>query len=455
VNSEQLALTGWGRTSPSVASLVDISADELTQSGVLDGLDQSGRGIIARGMGRSYGDPAQNGGGTVVRISDGEIAVNSAQGSVRVGAGISLDTLLREIIPLGWFVPVTPGTRFVTVGGAIAADIHGKNHHVDGSFGSHVEQLTLLLADGTQRLLSPTGADANLFWATVGGMGLTGIILDATFSLIPIETRHCIVTNERVPDFDTLIEKMIASDHLYRYSVAWIDLCATGASLGRALLASANHASLDELRAMNPKQATNPLAYSPPTLADIPSVVPNVFNKLTIKAFNELWYRKTPKLQHHTETLTGFFHPLDMVGCWNRLYGRNGFIQYQFVVPDNAIDTLRKIVEKVASHGHASFVNVLKRFGPGSGGYLSFPTSGWTLTIDVPSGVDGLDSLLNELDEMILAVGGRHYLAKDAQLTPAVIRSGYPRLDEWKAIRRTVDPNGRWASDLARRLDLL
>jgi decaprenylphospho-beta-D-ribofuranose 2-oxidase len=304
-------------------------------------------------------------------------------------------------------------------------------------------------------LLSPTGEHANLFWATVGGMGLTGIILDATFSLIPIETRHCVVTNERVPDFDTLIEKMIASDHLYRYSVAWIDLCATGSSLGRALLASANHASLDELRAMNPKQATDPLAYSPPTLADIPSVVPNVFNKLTIKAFNELWYRKTPKLQHHTETLTGFFHPLDMVGWWNRLYGRNGFIQYQFVVPDNAIDTLRTIVEKVAAHGHASFVNVLKRFGPGSGGYLSFPTSGWTLTVDVPSGVDGLDTLLNELDEMILAVGGRHYLAKDAQLTPAVIRSGYPRLDEWKAIRRTVDPNGRWVSDLARRLDLL
>ena len=455
MNSEQLALTGWGRTTPSVASLVDISADDLTKTGALDRLDHSGRGIIARGMGRSYGDPAQNGGGTVVRVSHGEIAVNAAQDSVRVGGGVSLDRLLREIIPLGWFVPVTPGTRFVTVGGAIAADIHGKNHHIDGSFGSHVQQLTLLLADGTQRLLSPTGEHAELFWATVGGMGLTGIILDATFSLIPIETRHCVVTNERVPDFDTLIEKMIASDHLYRYSVAWIDLCATGSSLGRALLASANHASLAELREMNPKQAVDPLAYSPPTLADIPSVVPNVFNKLTIKAFNELWYRKTPKLQHHTETLTGFFHPLDMVGWWNRLYGRNGFIQYQFVVPDNAVDTLRSIVEKVAAHGHASFVNVLKRFGPGSGGYLSFPTSGWTLTIDVPAGVDGLDALLCELDEMILSVGGRHYLAKDAQLTPAVIRGGYPRLDDWKALRRTVDPNGRWVSDLARRLDLL
>jgi decaprenylphospho-beta-D-ribofuranose 2-oxidase len=455
VNSEQLALTGWGRTTPSVASLVDITADELTRTGVLDQLDHSGRGIIARGMGRSYGDPAQNGGGTVVRVSGGDIAVNSAQGCVRVGAGISLDTLLREIIPLGWFVPVTPGTRFVTVGGAIAADIHGKNHHVDGSFGSHVQHVTLLLADGSQRSLAPTGEHSELFWATVGGMGLTGIILDATFSLIPIETRHCVVTNERVPDFDTLIEKMIASDHLYRYSVAWIDLCATGSSLGRALLASANHASHAELSEMNPKEARDPLAYSPPTLADIPSVVPNVFNKLTIKAFNELWYRKTPKLQHHTETLTGFFHPLDMVGWWNRLYGRNGFIQYQFVVPDNAVDTLRTIVERVAAHGHASFVNVLKRFGPASGGHLSFPTSGWTLTIDVPSSVDCLDALLADLNEMILAVGGRHYLAKDAQLTPAVISAGYPRLDEWKAIRRTVDPNGRWASDLARRLDLL
>ena len=455
MNSERLALTGWGRTAPSVASLVDISAEELTQAGALDRLDHSGRGVIVRGMGRSYGDQAQNGGGTVVRVSHGEIAVNAAQGSVRVGSGVSLDKLLREIVPLGWFVPVTPGTRFVTVGGAIAADIHGKNHHVDGSFGSHVQQMTVLLADGCQRSLSPTGEYADLFWATVGGMGLTGIILEATFSLIPIETRHCVVTNERVADFDTLIEKMIASDHLYRYSVAWIDLCATGPRLGRALLASANHASLDELRAMNPKHATDPLAYSPPKLPDIPSVVPNVFNKLTIKAFNELWFRKTPKLQHHTETLTGFFHPLDMVGWWNRLYGRNGFIQYQFVVPDDAVDTLRTIVEKVAAHGHASFVNVLKRFGPGSGGYLSFPTSGWTLTSDVPAGVEGLDALLTGLDEMILGAGGRHYLAKDAQLTPAVISTGYPRLDEWKAIRRTVDPNGRWASDLARRLDLL
>ncbi|MDG2039823.1 MAG: FAD-binding oxidoreductase [Ilumatobacter sp.] len=455
MNSERLALTGWGRTAPSVAALVGITADELTEAGSLARLDVSGRGIIARGMGRSYGDPAQNGGGSVVRLAEGSIEVDADRSVAHVGAGVSLDTLLREIIPLGWFVPVTPGTRFVTVGGAIASDIHGKNHHVDGAFGSHVRAMTLLLADGSQRSLSPSGEHADLFWATVGGMGLTGIILDASFSLLPIETRHCVVTNERVPDFHTLIEKMAASDHLYRYSVAWIDLCATGRNLGRALLSSANHASLAELREMNPKAAETPLAYAPPKLPDVPSVVPNVFNKLSIKAFNELWYRKTPKYQHHTETLTGFFHPLDMVGWWNRLYGRNGFIQYQFVVPDHALDTLRVIVEKVAAHGHASFVNVLKRFGPASSGYLSFPSAGWTLTIDVPSGVEGLATLLAELDVLILGVGGRHYLAKDAQLTPDVIRAGYPRLDEWKAIRRTVDPNGRWASDLARRLELL
>ena len=454
MESERLALTGWGRTAPSVASVVDISAEDLTNSGMLERLD-SGRGVIARGMGRSYGDPAQNGGGSVVRLDEAAIEIDSSHATVKVGAGVSIDTLLRTIIPMGWFVPVTPGTRFVTVGGAIASDIHGKNHHVDGSFGSHVKQMTLLLADGTQQSIEPLGSQSELFWATVGGMGLTGIILSASFTLIRIETRHCVVTNERVPDFDTLISKMAASDHLYRYSVAWIDLCATGAHLGRALLSSANHASLDELQKMNSKAAANPLDYHPPQLPDIPSVVPNVFNKFSIKAFNEFWFRKTPKYQHHTETLTSFFHPLDMVGCWNRLYGRNGFLQYQFVVPDGAVAMLRNIVEKVAAHGHASFVNVLKRFGPSSGGYLSFPTAGWTLTIDVPSGVDGLSGLLAELDEMVISVGGRHYLAKDAQLTPEVIRSGYPLLDEWKVIRNAVDPDRRWASDLARRLELL
>lgn len=455
MKSEQLALTGWGRTAPSVARVVDATSDELSVDALAE-LAGHGRGVIARGLGRSYGDPAQNGGGTVIRLAPGAdaIRIDSAASVVHVDAAVSLDVLLREIVPQGWFVPVTPGTRFVTVGGAVASDIHGKNHHADGSFGAHVLSLGMLLADGSRRTITPE-TDADLFWATIGGMGLTGIITDASFKMIPIETRHCVVDTERVPNLDALIEKMEASDHLYRYSVAWIDLVATGPNLGRAVLSMGNHATLDELRAHDAKAAQDPLAFAPAVFPDIPSGMPNVLNRLAVRAFNEFWYRKTPKQHHGTESLTGFFHPLDMVGQWNRLYGRHGFLQYQFVVPFTAVDTLRTIVAKISAAGHASFLAVLKRLGAESGGLLSFPAPGWTLTLDLPAGVDGLGTLLAELDDLVLDAGGRHYLAKDAQLTPEVIRAGYPRLDEWKSIRTAVDPERVWVSDLARRLDLL
>jgi decaprenylphospho-beta-D-ribofuranose 2-oxidase len=454
VKSAQVALTGWGRTAPSVASLVDATVEELATDHALAALVGHGRGAIARGLGRSYGDPAQNGGGTVIRLEPDSDAIRVDAGVAHVHAGVTLDTLLREIVPRGWFVPVTPGTRFVTVGGAVASDIHGKNHHADGSFGAHVLRLGMLMADGSRRSITPHD-DADLFWATVGGMGLTGIITDASFKLIPIETGHCIVDTERVPHLDALIEKMEANDHRYRYSVAWIDLVATGSHLGRSALSMGNHASLAELREHDRRAADDPLAFDPPVFPDVPAGVPNVLNRLAVRAFNEFWYRKTPKRRHGTESLTGFFHPLDMVGQWNRLYGRQGFLQYQFVVPFDAVDTLRTIVTKISAEGHASFLAVLKRFGAQSGGLLSFPSPGWTLTLDVPAGVDGLGTLLRELDHLVLGAGGRHYLAKDAQLTPDVIRAGYPRLDEWKSIRTLADPDGVWASDLARRLDLL
>ena len=456
MKTETIELAGWGGTAPSVASVVDVTADELTSEGSLTALDPHGRGMIARGLGRSYGDPAQNGGGTVLRLQPGAnpIHLDPATGTVTVDAALSLDTLLREIVPQGWFIPVTPGTRFVTVGGAVASDIHGKNHHADGSFGAHVERLTMLLADGSQRTITPT-SDPDLWWATIGGMGLTGLITEATFRLIPIETVHCLVDNERIPNLDTLIEKMITGDHRYRYSVAWIDLVATGASLGRAVLSRGNHATLNELRSYVPKAAENPLVFDPPVFPDVPSGMPNVLNRTAVRAFNEFWYRKTPREHHGTESLSAFFHPLDMVGQWNRLYGRHGFLQYQLVVPFEAVETLRTIISKVSEAGHASFLAVLKRFGAESGGLLSFPTPGWTLTLDLPAGAAGLGPLLAACDDLVLGAGGRHYLAKDAYASPAIIRAGYPRLDEWKAIRSSVDPEGMWASDMARRLDLI
>ena len=447
----ELELSGWGRTAPSVTTFVDVDPDEL-DVGLLDELAEP-RGIIARGLGRAYGDSAQNGGGTAVRLAPGPILLDARAGTVRIGAGVSLDELLRHIVPRGFFVPVSPGTRFVTIGGAIASDIHGKNHHADGSFGAHVESMTILLADGTRRAITPVD-DPSLWWATIGGMGLTGIILDATVRLLPIETSRCLVLTERVPNLDDLLERMESDDHLYRYSVAWVDMVATGANLGRAVLTRGDHATYAELVAEDPAAGADPLAFSPSGLAGVPRGVPNVLNRLTVRAFNELWYRKAPTSHLGLESITGFFHPLDMVGDWNRLYGRAGFLQYQFVIPFDAVDTLRTIVGTLATSGHASFLAVLKRFGPESGGLLSFPTPGWTLALDLPAGTVGLGGLVGELDRMVLDAGGRHYLAKDATATPEIIRAGYPRLDQWLQIRRTVDPSGRWISDQARRLDL-
>jgi decaprenylphospho-beta-D-ribofuranose 2-oxidase len=444
-------LSGWGRTAPSTSTVVVATPDEL-DAGALDEL-ATPRGIIARGMGRAYGDPAQNGGGTVVRLAPGPIVLDASARTVRVGAGVSLDELLRHIVPRGFFVPVTPGTRFVTIGGAIASDIHGKNHHVDGSFGAHVDEITIVLADGSRRSITPV-SDPSLWWATIGGMGLTGIVVEATVRLIPIETSRCLVHTERVPNLDGLLERMESGDHLHRYSVAWVDMVATGTHLGRAVLTRGDHATYDDLVSADPAAGTDPLAFSPSGLAAVPPGVPNVLNRLAVRAFNELWYRKAPSSHVGLESITGFFHPLDMVGDWNRLYGRSGFLQYQFVVPFEAVDALRAIVRIVSASGHASFLAVLKRFGPASGGLLSFPTPGWTLTLDLPAGVAGLGGLVGELDRMVLDAGGRHYLAKDATATPETIRAGYPRLDEFLQIRRTVDPTGRWISDQARRLEL-
>ncbi len=446
-------LSGWGRTAPTRAKVVDLDADAVDLDALAELAD--GRGVITRGLGRSYGDPAQNGGGVVLRLAGGgeRIALDTESGTVTAAADVSLDTLLRDIVPRGWFVPVTPGTRFVTVGGAIASDIHGKNHHVDGTFGRHVVGLRLLTADGTVRQLAPD-ADAELFWATVGGMGLTGVILDATFRLLPIETSLCQVETSRLPNLDAVLETMASGDDDHRYSVAWLDLLATGPDLGRAVLTRGDHARLDELRAAGHRQVRDPLRFAPPALVDVPERVPHLVPRLAVRVFNEMWYRKAPVRHVGLEGLTGFFHPLDMVGAWNRAYGRHGFLQYQFVVPFERTDALREVIDRVVATGLASIVNVLKRFGARGEGMLSFPQPGWTFTVDMPAGAPGLATLLADLDRIVLDAGGRHYLAKDATTTPEVIRAGYPRLDEWRRVRRRVDPDGLWISDQARRLEL-
>ena len=459
MRSTEELLCGWGRTAPSRATVHELGPSELVRDGAWDRVRSGRRGVIARGLGRSYGDSAQNAGGSVVRLvrDRGTMRLDPGTGLLTVDAGVSLDEVLRHVVPRGWFVPVTPGTRYVTVGGALASDVHGKNHHVDGTFGQHVTELTLLLADGSLRRITATG-DPDLWSATVGGMGLTGVITTATFRLLPIETSRCLVDTERVPDLETLLHRMTTGDDEYRYSVAWIDLMATGPRLGRSVLTRGDHArrrDLDGAGSVGRHGEDDPLAFDPPHPTDVPVGVPNVVNGLTVRAFNELWYRKAPTSATSLETITGFFHPLDHVGRWNRAYGRAGFVQCQFVVPTEATATLRHAVARIASVGTPTFLAVLKRFGPASAGLLSFPRPGWTLTLDLPAAAPGLATLLDTLDEMVLDAGGRHYLAKDAHATPETFRDGYPRLDEWKAIRRRVDPERRWVSDQARRLRLL
>lgn len=447
----RVMLHGWGGAAPSAAELVEVNAADLAVAVK----NLPARGGIARGLGRSYGDPAQNSGGHVLRLVPvhDDVVVDDNACTVTVGGGVSIDDLLAIIVPRGYFVPVTPGTRFVTIGGAVASDIHGKNHHREGSFGNHVTSLRLMLADTTIVTIGPT-IDPELFWATVGGMGLTGVIVDATFRLIPISTSRITVETSRIDNLDEVMARMSESDANFRYSVAWLDLLAKGRHLGRGVLTNGDHSTRAEL---GPRQHANPLGFDGKQIASVAPVIPahGVINRLSVKAFNEVWYRKAPRFREgELQTISAYFHPLDLVGDWNRVYGRQGFLQYQFVVPFGAEATLRTVIERISAASLPIFLTVLKRFGEANPAPLSFPQGGWTLAIDVPARSGGLSELLRGLDSLVLDAGGRHYLAKDHQTTAEAIRRGYPRLDEWLTVRHRVDPTGVWASDLSRRLGL-
>jgi len=445
----QRALSGWGGTSPSVATAHTAGDDAdlirlVTEAGL--------RGVLARGLGRSYGDAAQNGGGVVVDMTSRNrvLSVDLETALVEVESGVSLDQLMRLLLPLGLFVPVSPGTRQVTVGGAVAADIHGKNHHVDGSFGRHVVSMDLLCADGTIRTLTP---QSELFWATVGGMGLTGLVLRATLRMKKVESAYCLVDTERCLNLDELLARMESGDHRYTYSVAWIDCLASGSSLGRSVLTRGWPATLEQLPR---KLRDRALDFRPKQVAVAPPVFPSgMLNRATVAAFNEVWFRKAPSERRgEVQSIAAFFHPLDAVSQWNRIYGPKGFLQYQFVVPFGAEDTLRRCIQMLSETGQASFLAVLKRFGAQGAGHLSFPTPGWTLALDIPLGSSILGGLLDRLDAEVIAAGGREYLAKDSRLSAADFAPMYPRLDEWRRIRKAADPDGVFTSDLARRLAL-
>ncbi len=440
----RVTLHGWGRTMPSVATLLTPSREAEISEALA-----SSDGLIARGLGRSYGDAAQLSGGTVLS-SRGLNALGpiDANGVIEVGAGTSLDELLTYCTPQGWFLPVTPGTRQVTIGGAVAADVHGKNHHLDGSFADHVLQMRMVTPSGAVTI-SPN-QDGALFWATMGGMGLTGMVCSVTLKLLPIETDQVLVDTERFSNLDGVMDAMTTGDESYRYSVAWVDCMARGSSLGRAVLTRADHARASDVDRPSLRAPT------PPKLS-VPFSAPNgLLNPLTIKAFNELWFRSSPRRRTgKPQSLASFFHPLDVLGDWNLLYGRRGFVQYQFCVPEEAGDTVRQAIEHLSSSGLASFLAVLKRFGPSNPGPISFPMPGWTLALDLPVGPATLPRLLDDLDEKVLSAGGRIYFAKDARLSPDKVRAMYPDLDAFLAVKNRVDPEHRLTSDLARRLHLV
>ncbi|TWE13732.1 decaprenylphospho-beta-D-ribofuranose 2-oxidase [Prauserella muralis] len=453
IHTERRTLAGWGRTAPTIANVLSTPDVEAIATAVARAGE---RGVIARGLGRSYGDPAQNAGGLVVDMTalDRIHSIDPDTGQVDVDAGVSLDALMRAALPHGLWVPVLPGTRQVTIGGAIANDIHGKNHHSAGSFGNHVVSMDLLTADGRVRTLTPEGPESELFWATVAGIGLTGIILRATIRMKKTESAYFIVDADRTNNLDeTLALFTDGSDLNYDYSMAVPDLISRGDNLGRATFSRGSLATLDQL----PENLrSDPLKFDAPQLMTLPDVFPNgLGNKLTFGLINNLWQRTVPKkgARGKIQNLTQFYHPLDMLSEWNRAYGPAGFLQYQFSVPFGREDDLKRICHKIANSGHYSFLNVIKRMGEANPAPLSWPSPGWMLSVDFPT-KDGLGRFCTELDADVLAAGGRLYTAKDSRTSAEVFHRMYPRLDEWRKVRHSVDPDGIFISDMARRLEL-
>lgn len=459
------SLTGWGRTAATTSQVLSTPDVELIVAAVKQVAEHNSeapahlrRGVIARGLGRSYGDVAQNAGGIVVDMTalDTIHSIDAATATVDVDAGVSLDTLMRAALPYGLWVPVLPGTRQVTVGGAIGCDVHGKNHHSAGSFGDHVVSMELLVADGRVLHLTPSGSsddpDGDLFWATVGGVGLTGIVLRAVLAMTRTETAYFIADGIVTHSLDeTIAVHSDGSEARYDYSSAWFDAISPAPKLGRAALSRGNLARLDQLP---PKLAADPLGFHAKPFFDLPDVFPNgLANKLTFTALGTLWYAKSGTYNGKVQSLTGFYHPLDMFGEWNRAYGSHGFLQYQFVVPPAAVDEFKRIISDIQASGHYSFLNVFKLFGEGNRAPLSYPMAGWNVCVDFPI-KDGLDAFLSSLDARILEFGGRLYTAKDSRTTAATFHAMYPGINDWLATRRRIDPDGVFVSDLARRLEL-
>ena len=449
-------LSGWGRTAPSRATLVrPRSAEEVAEA--LAGPAASS-GVIARGAGLSYGDAAQNDGGLVLDLRglDGPSEFDADEAVVRAGAGTTLARVLLELAERGLTLPVVPGTRHVTVGGAIASDVHGKNHPREGSFAHHLESLLLCTPEGELLRVSPKQAP-ELFYATVGGMGLTGIILEATLRARPMPASRVRAHVDRTRTLAEAIALM-ARPGEHTHAIAWLDLLGHGSRFGRAVVTrsyDARESDLDDPRRPD-ASASSRAPFRTRPLASVPSWFPGgALRPATVGAFNAWhWHTAARARGETTLSMSANLFPLDTLGEWNRLYGREGLLQYQFALPLGKEEELIAAMEQLGRSRLPMYLAVLKRFGSPSGGLLSFPIEGWTMAIDLPAGAPGIRPALDRLDERVAAAGGRIYLAKDARARASILRVMYPELARFLSVRSQIDPEQKLRSDLGRRLGL-
>ncbi|MBS1724631.1 MAG: FAD-binding oxidoreductase [Armatimonadetes bacterium] len=437
-------LSGWGRYP--TADTAGIRPEKARDLAPVEGR------CLARGLGRAYGDAALLSMGTMLLTErlNRFLDFDDQTGVLRAEAGTSLKDILDAMVPQGWFVPVTPGTKHCTLGGCIASDVHGKNHHRDGTFSAHVPRFSMVLADGTIVQASPI-ENPELFWATCGGMGLTGVVTEAELKLVPVETAYMKVWHVRSQNLDKTVALLTDPGYDAQYTVAWIDCLAGGSRLGRGIFMAGEHAKKSELslRILNPLNP--PAKGTKPFPVDLPGWA---LNPMSIKSFNWLYNWIQGSRKEFICSYDQFFYPLDGIHDWNRMYGKRGFLQYQFVLPmRTAFQGTKEILERLSKNRKASFLAVLKRFGPQGQGMLSFPMEGLTLALDIPFTEDLLP-FLDGLDDIVMRHGGRIYLAKDARMKPEAFRAGYPRIDEFCDIRKRYDPEGKFDSNLASRLGL-
>jgi FAD/FMN-containing dehydrogenase len=426
-----------------------VEADEISFDYDRDlSMKLNGHPTIPHGNGRCYGDASLSTSVINTLRFDKILSFDVQSGIIACQSGLLLSDLLQVIVPRGWFLPVTPGTKFITIGGAVASDVHGKNHHVDGSFSRHVIMMSVMTGTG-ETITCSKSQHPDLFWATCGGMGLTGVVMEVKFQLKKIETSFI---KQKQVKADNLDEAMVlfAEHSDYTYSVAWIDCLKTGYNFGRSILILGEHAAPDDVPYKHKKLTAREKA-----LFSVPFNFPSfVLNEWSVKAFNAMYYAKNyQKVMESTVHYDGFFYPLDSILNWNRIYGKRGFVQYQFVLPlENSKEGLKKILKRISQRGMGSFLAVLKLFGE-QDNMISFPMKGYTLALDFPMKA-GLMEFLDELDEVVADNGGRIYLSKDARMRNQIFWETYPQAGVFKEIIKKYDPKNRFVSNLSKRLML-